>query len=92
MSVNVSQEKFLANYKNKSRFIIYLKEELERNDIKCHQGNGEADELIVELATQGQTDFIKVTVAEDVDILVILTARAKEEEIYFLKLGKQKVP
>lgn len=31
-------------------------------------------------------------VAEDADILVILTARATEEEIYFLKLDKQKGP
>lgn len=34
----------------------------------------------------------KIIVAEDVDILVILTARATEdEEILFLKLGKQRV-
>lgn len=46
MILNVPQEKFLSNYKNKSRFIDHLIEELRNNAIQCYQGNGEADELI----------------------------------------------
>ena len=42
---------------------------------------------------QEESDLQKIIVAKDEDILVILTARAivdrLEEEIYFLKLGKQ---
>lgn len=93
MPVAVSQDKFLSNYKNKRLFISYLMEELEKKSIKCKQGKGEADELIVETALENECSGLqKVIVAEDVDVLVILTARAKaDEEIYFLKLGKQNV-
>ncbi|XP_052758830.1 uncharacterized protein LOC128202453 [Galleria mellonella] len=92
MPANISQDKFLSNYKNKRRFIKFLMEELEKKSIKCCQGEGEADELIVDTAVSFSTDLTKIIVAEDVDILVILTARATEdEEILFLKLGKQRV-
>lgn len=50
MLVMISQEKFLSNYKNKSLFIKYLIEEFQKQSIECHQGEGEADELIVETA------------------------------------------
>lgn len=81
---------FLSNYENKSKFIEQLIVELEKQSIHCHQGKGEADGLVVEIALQDESDLQKIIVAEDVDILVILTARAKvEKEIYFLKLGKQ---
>lgn len=90
--LSVSQEKFLSNYNNKSRFIEYLKEELQKNANKCYQGKGEADELLVEISVKESTNLQKVIVAEDIDVLVILTGRAKaEEEIYFLKIGKQNV-
>lgn len=91
--VFMNQEKFLSNYENKSKFIAQLKVQLEKQSIYCYQNEGEADELIVDIATQQASDLQTVIVAEDVDILVILTARAKEEkEIYFLKLGKQNAP
>lgn len=89
MQVTVVQDKFLSNYKNKSRFISFLMEELKEQSIECYQGEGEADELIVEVATLNESPWQTVIVAEDVDILVILTARARmDKEIYFLKLGK----
>lgn len=85
---SVSQEKFLSNYKNKSLFFKCLKKELEKSSIKCYQGKGEADKLLVDIAIKGNTNSQKDIVAEDIDVLVILTRRAKvEEEIYFLKLG-----
>lgn len=93
MPVSVSQDKFFSNYQNKSKFIQLLMVELEKQSIHCHQSKGEADGLVVELAIQDTSVLQKIIVAEDVDILVILTARAKveklEKEIYFLKLGKQ---
>ncbi|CAG9827390.1 unnamed protein product [Diabrotica balteata] len=69
------------------------KKELEKKSNKCKQGKGEADELIVETTIKDKGSSLpKVIVAEDIDVLVILTARAKaDEEIYFLKLGKQNV-
>lgn len=92
MSLTINQEKFLSNYKNKSRFIEYLIEELKNNSIDCYQELGEADELIVDKAINNTSDLIKVIVAEDIDILIILTTRAKaNQEIYFLKLGKENV-
>lgn len=91
--LTIKQEKFLSNYKNKNRLITYLMQEFQTNSIKCYQEKGEADVLIVETAVEDDTDFKKVIVAEDIDILVILTARAKvEEEIYYLKMGKQNSP
>lgn len=93
MMVPVPQDKFLSDYKNKSRFIEYLIEEFQKQSIKCYQGKGEADELLVKITIEDESSLQKVIVAEDVDILVILTARAEaEKEIYFLKLGKQNVP
>lgn len=93
MPVIISQEKFLSNYKNKSRFISYLIEELQKKSIQCYQEQGEADQLLVEIAINNNSTLKKVIVAEDVDVLVILTARANDDdEIYFLKLGKKMLP
>lgn len=91
--VSTTQEKFLSNYENKSKFIEQLMVELEKQSILCYQDKGEADGLLVEIAMQDESRLQKIIVAEDVDILVILTARATvEKEIYFLKLGKQNAP
>lgn len=71
MPVLISQDKFLSNYKNKSRFIKFLMEQLEKKSIKCCHGKGEADELIVDTSVKYSTELTKVIVAEDVDILVM---------------------
>lgn len=93
MPVTVSKDKFLGNYANKSRFVDFLMEELRESGIECHQENGEADELIVDIAVKDNSDLTQVIVADDVDILVILTARAQsDQEIFFFKPGKLKVP
>ena len=73
----VSQDKFFTNYKNKSRFIKHLMQELQTNSIKCYQEKGEADELLVEIAIKDNTNLQKVIVAEDIDVLVILTWQSK---------------
>lgn len=92
MPVSVTQYKFFSNYENKN-FIQLLIAEFKNQSIQCHQSEGEADGLVVELAIQDRSDLQKIIVAEDIDIRVILTARAKlekiEKDIYFLKLGKQ---
>lgn len=91
--VSISQEKFLSNYENKSEFIDQLKVQLQKQFINCYQDEGEADGLVVDIAME-QASYLKtLIVAEDVDILVILTARATEKkEILVLKLGKQNAP
>lgn len=72
---------------------IYLIEEFSKNLIKCYQGEVEADELLDQIAVDDDTNLNKVITAEDIDVLVILTGKAKpEEEIYFLKLGKKNFP
>lgn len=64
-------------------------DELKSNFIECHQGEAEADELIVEKAVNNDSNFTKIIVAEDIDILIILTARAKSEEVFF-EIGQTK--
>lgn len=60
--------------------------------VSSYPGKEEPDELIVEIVVQDDARLQKAITA-DVNTLVILTARAKvDEEIYFLKLGKEKVP
>ena len=88
----VTRDKFFSNYENKSHFIKHLMQELQTNYIKWYQEKEEADELLVEIAIKDNTNLQNVIVAEDIDVIVILTGRAKaDEEIYFLKLSKQNV-
>lgn len=93
MPVSVSHGKFSSNYDNKSYRTVYGGI-IEKQSFHCHQSKGEADGLVVELAIQDRSDLQKIIV--DVDILVILTARAKvekvETDIYFLKLGNKIFP
>lgn len=90
MPVSVTQEKIFTNYANKSMLIDYLIEGLRSIFFECYQEKGEADELFVEITVES-FEFYKNYVAGDIDILVILFTRAEpDQEIYFLKLGKQK--
>lgn len=90
MIVPTSQQKFLTNTHNKSRFISMLKEKFTAENILVKQANNDADVLIIETAIeQFNLTNTTIVVGEDVDLLVLLTARTPTEKtIFFLKPGK----
>ncbi|XP_044579087.1 uncharacterized protein LOC123261518 [Cotesia glomerata] len=90
MTVPTSQQKFLTNTHNKSRFISMLKEKFTAENILVKQANNDADVLIIETAIeQFNLTNTTIVVGEDVDLLVLLTARTPTEKtIFFLKPGK----
>ena len=47
MFLQTPKEKFLANGKNKNRFINLLYKKLIENNFECTQAEGDADRLIV---------------------------------------------
>lgn len=94
--LQVPQDKFLANEKNKLKFIDFLKNILERANISVKLAVEDADVLIVQTAIaisiEGNFDNIFI-VGEDIDLLVLLTGLAPgRENLYFRKCGKGKVP
>lgn len=94
MVVQVSQERFLANEKNKVRLISMLKNKFELAAFTVKQAEDDADVLIVNtaisLCSESIFDAVFV-VGEDVDLLVLLTALAPaESSIYFRKPGRGK--
>ncbi|KAK4885772.1 hypothetical protein RN001_002043 [Aquatica leii] len=90
MKVPANQQQFFANIKNKSRFISMLSDKLTIENIAVKQAQNDADVLIIETAIE---KFIAtnttIVVGEDVDLLVLLTAKTPSHTIiYFLKPGK----
>lgn len=87
MTVPTSQQKFLANTHNKSRFILMLKERFTTENIFVKQADNDADVLIIETAIeQFNLTNTTIVVGEDVDLLVLLTARTPtKSEIYSSK-------
>lgn len=99
-NLNISQDRFLSNSKNKDRFIKFLMEKLRAADIFCSQSKGDADRKIVRSAIKMNDNFIDqlnpkkcVVVSEDTDVLLLLNALTpKDKIIYFLKPVRGKVP
>lgn len=93
MTVPTNQQQFLANTHNKSRFISMLSEKLTTANIFVKQANNIADVLIIETALEQFNINTTIVVGEDVDWLIILTARTPTNKtIYFLKPGKAQTP
>lgn len=92
MIPTVSQEKFLSNDRNKNRFIFYLSEKLKAAEFFTDQAYEDADAVIVQTAINVASDEKPaVIVAEDIDILVILTQKTPvNKKVYFLKPSKGK--
>ncbi|GBP62239.1 hypothetical protein EVAR_44647_1 [Eumeta japonica] len=86
----LSQEKFLGNEKNKSNFIILLKTTFSEMGFTVDQAESDADALIVRTALAASPLFNTVTiVAEDIDILILLTALGrKQANAFFFKPSK----
>lgn len=93
MTVPTSQQQFLANTHNKSRFISMLSEKLTTTNIFVKQANNDADVLIIETALEQFNTNTTIVVGEDVELLIILTAQIPTNKIiYFLKPGKAQTP
>ncbi|KAK4885458.1 hypothetical protein RN001_001729 [Aquatica leii] len=90
MKVPANQQQFFANIKNKSRFISMLSDKLTIENIAVKQAQNDADVLIIETAIEKfSATNTTIVVGEDVDLLVLLTAKTPSDKIiYFLKPGK----
>lgn len=90
MTVPPNQQQFFANINNKSRFISMLSDKLTAENIEVKQAQNDADVLIIETALEKfNATNTTIVVGEDVDLLVLLTARTPIDKIiYFLKPGK----
>ncbi|GBN61818.1 hypothetical protein AVEN_137511-1 [Araneus ventricosus] len=92
MTVPTNRQQFLANTHNKYRFISMRSQKLKGDDIFVKQANHDADVLINETALEKFNTNTTIVVAEDFDLLIILTARTPTERInYFLKSGKAQI-
>ncbi|GBM01837.1 hypothetical protein AVEN_218958-1 [Araneus ventricosus] len=85
----ISQEQFLANERNKVRFIDLLKKFLQKENVTDRQAVEDADVLIVETAVSVKSQYDNIfVVGEDIDFLVLLTGLAPmKENLHFRKLG-----
>ena len=94
MPVTVSQEKFLANGNNKSRFIAALTSILQNSGYAVRQAVADADTLIVRTAVElSRTQPNVSVVGDDPDLLVLLIALAnKDINVSLLKPGRGKIP
>ncbi|KAK9872193.1 hypothetical protein WA026_016247 [Henosepilachna vigintioctopunctata] len=88
MIVPISQEKFLSNRSNKTKFIYMLVEKLKTIDITTKQARDDADVLIIETAIAlSEHQKTAVIIGEDIDLLVILIGRTQshQQEIFSSK-------
>ncbi|KAI4486117.1 hypothetical protein M0804_006606 [Polistes exclamans] len=90
MTVPENQQQFFTNINNKSRFISMLSNKLTAANIAVKQAKNDADVLIIETAIEKfDATNTTIVVGEDVDLLVLLTARTPMDKIiYFLKPGR----
>lgn len=94
MAVPISQEKFLSSRLNKENLIDILVEKLKTVNIITKVASNDADAFTVETAIEeSEKHRAAVIIGEDIDLLVILIGRAKyhEREIFFKKVGKDKI-
>ncbi|GBM65947.1 hypothetical protein AVEN_152163-1 [Araneus ventricosus] len=90
----ISQEQFLANERNKVRFIDLLKKLLQKANVTIKQVVEDEDVLIVETAVSVKSPCDNIfVVGENIDFLVLLTGLAPmKENLYFRKCGKGRTP
>ncbi|GBM04554.1 hypothetical protein AVEN_93957-1 [Araneus ventricosus] len=90
----ISQEQFLANERNKVRFIDLLKKFIQKANVTVKQAVEDADILIVETAVSVKSQYDNIfVVGEDIDFLVLLTGLAPmKENVYFRKCFRGRTP
>ena len=79
MPITMKKEQFLANQRNKQRFIFMLSEELQKKNCKTHHASGDADFLIVQKAVKSATTTNTVLVGDDTDLIILLCYHASLE-------------
>ncbi|GBN08120.1 hypothetical protein AVEN_16153-1 [Araneus ventricosus] len=86
----ISQEQFLANERNKVRFIDLLKKFLQKANVTVKQAVEDADVLIVETAVSVKSQYDNIfVVGENIDFSVLLTVGCNTTSALF-GLGKTK--
>ncbi|GBN72600.1 hypothetical protein AVEN_95482-1 [Araneus ventricosus] len=85
----ISQEQFLANERNKVRFIDLLKKFLQKTNVTVKQAVEDTDVLIVKAAVSVKSQYDNIfVVGENIDFLVLLTGLTPmKENLYFQKCG-----
>ncbi|GBO28443.1 hypothetical protein AVEN_103963-1 [Araneus ventricosus] len=92
MIPTVSQEKFLANPKNKDRLISILMNKFSSLNMTCKKADEDADCLIVNSALAlALTHLSVVIIGEDIDLFVILIGICTFDNVYFVKPGKGRI-
>lgn len=92
--IATTNQKILANERNKNRFITLLEKELQQSGILVEQAREETDTLIVQTAITMSSRYDSVIiVGEAVDLLVLLTGWVHGyENIFYHKLGRGGTP
>ncbi|GBN51265.1 hypothetical protein AVEN_58624-1 [Araneus ventricosus] len=90
----IFQEQFLANERNKVRFINVLKKFLQKANVSVKQVVDDANVLIVKIAVSVKSQYDNIfVVGENIDFLVLLTGLAlMKDNLYFRKCGKGRTP
>ena len=76
--MNTKKEKFLANSKNKQKFIDLLSSKLKATGVRTEHAKADADLLIVKTAIDAAANEDTILVGEDTDLLVLLCYYAKD--------------
>ena len=74
MTVTLTKDNFLANPKNKQRFINMQSRFLEEDNFPTYHAECDADVLIVKTAVESARERNTVLVGDDTDLLVTCTA------------------
>ncbi|GBM98807.1 hypothetical protein AVEN_46305-1 [Araneus ventricosus] len=93
VTVTVQQEHFLANGRNMTRLIQLLRQKMTSKGIETRVAKGDADTYIVKCGLEKAIYHSTVAIiGEDVDLIMILISlKPAESDIYFMKPGKGKV-
>ena len=85
MNVTLKKDTFLANPKNKQRFINMLSRFLQEDNCPTFHDEGDADVLIVKTAVESARERNTVLVGDDTDLLVLLCfyTRSDSFDLYF---------
>ena len=85
MKVTLKKDNFLANPKNKQRFINMLSHFLQEDNCPTYHAEGDADVLIVKTAVESARERNTVLVGDDTDLLVMLCFDTRSDgfDLYF---------
>ena len=83
MKVTLKKDNFLANPKNKQRFINMLSRFLQEDNCPTYHAEGDADVLIVKTAVESARERNTVLVGDDTDSLVLLCFYTRSDSFCF---------